>query len=312
MCIRDRAKKDPSGIGGRLLPSLIYGPNHPYAVVRGGDEAAIKSLSRADLVSFRDHWLRADNAKIYVVSDQPLAQVMPLLEAEFGKWAAPAAPKGAKQFGAIPPRPGAPRIVLVDRPQSPQSVILGGEITPVDPKGPVYALGTANDVLGGNFLSRINMDLRETKGWSYGVSGSAQLNEKAVPYVVNAPVQADRTGESIVALMDQYRSFLTEKGVTQEEQERALANRINALPGQFESSEDVLSAMMSNDLYGRPDDYYETLAAKYRGLTAADLDKAIRDAVDPKGFVWVVVGDAAKIRPQLEKLGYPIEVVQPR
>jgi len=100
--------------------------------------------------------------------------------------------------------------------------------------------------------------------------------------------------------------------VTQEEQERALANRINALPGQFESSEDVLSAMMSNDLYGRPDDYYETLAAKYRGLTAADLDKAIRDAVDPNGFVWVVVGDAAKIRPQLEKLGYPIEVVQPR
>ena len=307
-----QAKKDPGGIGARLLPSLIYGSDHPYATVRGGDEAAIKALSREELLAFRSSWLRSDNAKIYVVSDKPLAEVMPLLEAEFGKWSAPGTPKGAKQFGAIPPRPNAPRIVLVDRPQSPQSIILGGQITPVDPKSPVYALGSANDVLGGNFLSRINMDLRESKGWSYGVSGSAQLSERAVPYIVNAPVQSDRTGESIVALNEQIRGFLTDKGVTQEEEERALANRINALPGQFETSEAVLSAMMSNDLYGRPDDYYETLAAKYRALSAADLDRAIRGAVDPNGFVWVVVGDAAKVRPQLDKLGYPIEVVQPR
>jgi len=307
-----QAKKDPGGIGARILPSLIYGANHPYAVVRGGDEATIKSLSREELLAFRDSWLRSDNAKIYVVSDKPLAEVMPLLEAEFGKWAAPSTAKGAKQFGTLPPRPNAPRIVLIDRPQSPQSIILAGQITPVDPKSPVYALGSANDVLGGNFLSRINMDLRETKGWSYGVSGSAQLNEKAVQYIVNAPVQADRTGESIVALNEQIRHFLTDKGITLEEQERALANRINALPGQFETSEAVLSAMMSNDLYGRPDNYYETLASKYRALSAADLDRAIRDAVDPNGFVWVVVGDSSKVRPQLDKLGYPIEVVQPR
>jgi predicted Zn-dependent peptidase len=246
------------------------------------------------------------------VSDKPLADVMPLLEAEFGRWSAPSTPKGAKQFGAIPPRPNTPRIVLVDRPQSPQSVILGGQITPVDPKGPVYALGSANDVLGGNFTSRINMDLRETKGWSYGVGGGAQLYERAVPYIVNAPVQSDRTGDSLVALNDQFTAFLGDKGVTQEEQERTLANRINALPGQYETSEAVLGAMMSNDLFGRPDDYQETLAGKYRALTAADLDNAIRAAVNPTGFVWVVVGDAAKIRPQLDKLGYPIEVVQPR
>ena len=307
-----QAKKDPNGIAQRLLPSLLYGPGHPYSTVRGGDEAAIKAISRDELLGFRDRWLRADNAKIYVVSDRPLAEVMPLLEKEFGRWTPPATAKGVKQFGTIPARLTAPRIVLVDRPQSPQSVIVGGQVTPVDPKGPVEALGSANDVLGGNFLSRINMDLRETKGWSYGVRGSAQLSERAVPYIVSAPVQADRTGDSIVALNEQIAGFLGDKGVTEEEQERTLANRINGLPGQFETSEAVLNAMMSNDLYGRPDNYYETLAARYRALGAADLDKAIRDAVDPKGFVWVVVGDAAKIRPQLEKLGYPIEVVQPR
>ena len=307
-----QAKKSPSGMAQRILPSLLYGASHPYAVVPGGEEAAVKTISRQELLSFRERWLRADNAKVYVVSDRPLSQVMPLLEAEFGRWTAPTSPKGTKAFGAIPPRSTAPRIVLVNRPQSPQSLIVGGQVTPVDPRSPVYALGSANDVLGGNFTSRINMDLRESKGWSYGVGGGAQLNERAVPYVINAPVQSDRTGDSLVALNDQIAAFLGDKGVTQEEQERTLANRINALPGQFETSEAVLGAMLSNDLYGRPDDYYETLAGKYRALTAADLDRAIRAAVDPRAFVWVVVGDAAKIRPQLEKLGYPIEVVEAR
>jgi zinc protease len=307
-----QVKKDPNGMAQRLLPGLLYGANHPYAVLRGGDEAALKGLSRADLIAFRDRWLRPDNAKLYIVSDRPLAEVMPLLEAEFGRWAPPGSPKGTKAFGAIPQRPAAQRIVLIDRPQSPQSVIIAGQVTPVDPKGPTEALGAANDVLGGNFLSRINMDLREEKGWSYGVRGSASLNERAVPYIISAPVQADRTGDSIAALNAQLNGFLGDKGVNSEELERTIANRINGLPGQFETSSAVLSAMMSNDLYGRPDDYYETLAAKYRAFAAGDLDRAMRDAVDPKGFVWVVVGDAAKVKPQLDKLGMPVEVVQPK
>ncbi len=302
-------KKDPNGIASRIMPGLLYGANHPYAGVRGGDEAAVKSISRNDLVGFRDTWLRPDNVKIYVVSDRPLSLMMPQLEAEFGQWKAPATAKGVKQFGAIPARLTAPKIYLIDRPQSPQSVIMAGQITPVDPKGETEALGTANDVLGGNFLSRINMDLREAKGWSYGVRGSASLQEKAVPYIISAPVQADRTGDSIVALNEQLKGFFGDKGVTGEELDRTIANRINGLPGRFETSDAVLNAMISNDMYGRPDDYYVTLADKYRGYKAGDLDKAMRDAVNPNGFVWVVVGDAAKVKPQLDKLGYPVEVV---
>ena len=302
-------KKDPNGMAQRTLPTLLYGAAHPYAVVRGGDEAVLKSLSRDELLAFRSSWLRADNAKIYVVSDRPLAEITPLLEAEFGRWSAPAAAKGVKSFGAVPARPTTSRIVLIDRPQSPQSIIIGGQVTPVDPKSPTEALGAGNDVLGGNFLSRINMDLRETKGWSYGVGGGASLNERAVSYVVSAPVQADRTGDSIAALNEQFAGFFGAKGVNAEELDRTVANRVNGLPGRFETAEAVLGAMMSNDLYGRPDNYHETLAAKYRAFAASDLDNAMRAAVDPKGFVWVVVGDAAKIRPQLDKLGMPIEVV---
>ena len=303
-------KKDPNGMAQRTLPTLLYGATHPYAVVRGGDETVLKSLSRDDLLAFRDRWLRADNAKIYVVSDKPLAEITPLLEAEFGRWASPAGTKGVKSFSAAPARPTASRIVLIDRPQSPQSIIIGGQVTPVDPKGPTEALGAANDILGGSFLSRINMDLRETKGWSYGAGGGASLNERAVSYVVSAPVQADRTGDSIAALNEQFSGFFGAKGVNAEELDRTIANRVNGLPGRFETAEAVLGAMMSNDLYGRPDNYHETLAVKYRAFRAADLDQAMRSAVDPKGFVWVVVGDAAKIRPQLDKLGMPIEVIQ--
>jgi len=156
------------------------------------------------------------------------------------------------------------------------------------------------------------MDLRETKGWSYGVRGSVSINENAVPYIVSAPVQADRTGDSIKALVSNYREFLTSKGTTDDELKRTVANNIQQLPGRFETSSAVLQAMITNDLLGRPDDYYEKLAPLYRAQTRASLDQAFRGAVTPEGFVWVVVGDAAKIRPQLEKLKMPIEVIQPR
>ncbi|MFC7535980.1 M16 family metallopeptidase [Sphingomonas sp. GCM10030256] len=307
-----QAQKDPNQIAVRALPTLLYGANHPYAVIGAGDPAAVKSFSRDDLVRFQQTWLRPDTMQIFVVSDRPLAEIKQQLDARFGEWKAPAAPKGNKTFAAAPARPTAPRIVLIDRPGSPQSVIYGGQLTPVDPRSDIVPISSANDILGGNFLSRINMDLRETKGWSYGVRGTVQLNQKAVPYLITAPVQADRTGESIAALNSQIRDMLGAKGVNDEELTRTVANNINQLPGRFETSQAVLQAMITNELYGRPDDYYEQLADKYRGLTRSGLDQALRGAIDPRGFVWVVVGDAAKVKPQLAKLGMPVEVAEAR
>jgi predicted Zn-dependent peptidase len=303
-------QKDPTRVANRLLPSVLYGRTHPYAGPPGGDPAAIARFSRADLIAFRDRWLRPDNAKIFVVSDRPLSEIEPLIEARFGHWAPPAAARGVKTFTAPPPRPTAPKILLINRTGAPQSSIVGGQLLPVDPKGEIVALDTANDVLGGTFLSRLNMDIREAKGWSYGVNGDFSVSEHAVPYVVAAPVQADRTGDALSALNADIRQFLSTSGVTQEERDRTVANSVNRLPGQFETSGSVLSAMMTMDVLGRPDNYYELLAPKYRAQTPASLDQAARAAIDPKGFTWIVVGDAAKIRPQLEKLGMPIEVVE--
>ena len=303
-------QKDPTRVARRVLPSVLYGPNHPYGGPSGGDPKAIAAFTRNDFVAFDQRWLRPDNVKIFIVSDRPLSEVQPLLEQRFGTWAAPASPKGAKNFIAARARPASPRILLVNRPGAPQSSILGAQLLPIDPRSDIIPFDTANEVLGGNFLSRLNMDLRESKGWSYGVRGGEAVQLHAVPYLISAPVQADRTGESVAALSSQVGSFLTTNGVTQQELGLAVANSINGLPGEFETSGAVLQAMMNIDMLGRPDDYYQTLPAKYRAQTMASLNQAARAAIDPKGFTWIVVGDAAKVRPQLEKLGIPIEVVE--
>ena len=307
-----QAQKEPNAIASRALPALLYGENHPYATTSLGDAAAVTRFTRDDLVTFQQRWLRPDNLELFVVSNLPLAELQPLLDARFGKWATPAMAKGVKTFPALPVRPAKSRIVLIDRPGSPQSVIRAAQLTPIDPRSDITTVASASDVLGGNFLSRMNMDLREEKGWSYGVSGNIGLTVHAVPYTIVAPVQADRTGDSIRALSGQIGTFLSAKGVNDEELTRTVTRNISQLPGQFETSGAVLGAMQTNALYGRPDNYHELLADRYRALTRQGLDSALRSAIAPEGFVWVVVGDAAKVRPQLAKLGLPIEVVTPR
>jgi predicted Zn-dependent peptidase len=241
----------------------------------------------------------------------PLNQLVPLLEARFGNWQPPSVPRGVKQFNAPVPAPR-PRIIIIDRPQSPQSVILAGQILPAEGTQDLLNLTAANEALGGSFLSRINMELRERRGWSYGARGSANLFEHQVPYIIQAPVQADRTGDSIAAAIEMVRGFLGPNGVTAEELNRIQLGNTRQLAGQFETSPAVLGALRSNALYRRPDNYWETIADRYRGMTSQVLDQTARRYIDPSKFVWVVVGDAQRIRPQLERLGMPIEVMQPR
>jgi predicted Zn-dependent peptidase len=305
-----QTQKDPTRVARRLLPVVLYGANHPYGGPPGGDPKAIGAFNRADFAAFEQHWLRPDNAKLFIVSDRPLSEVQPLLEARFGNWTAPATAKGVKNFVAPTARPTSPKILLVNRTGAPQSSIIGAELLPLDPKSDIVPFDAANDVLGGDFNARLNMDLREDKGWSYGVGGGESVLLHAVPYTVSAPVQADRTGDSLAELNKLITDYLTTNGTTAEERERVVTKNINQLPGEFETSAAVLGAIMNIDMLGKPDNYYETLAPKYRALTQASLDAAARSALDPKGFIWIVVGDAAKVRPQLEKLGMPIEVVE--
>ena len=299
--------KQPQGLGGRVMPGVLFGANHPYGVPSSGRGNAdvVAKLTREDAVAFHKAWVRPEKAKIFVVSDRPLAEVKTLLEARFGNWKTEG-PAGTKLALTAAPAPK-PRIILVNRPDSPQSLILGGLVLPLKGTDDVDTLVTSNENLGGGFLSRINMDLRETKGWSYGAFGGINRLADAVTYSIRAPVQADKTGESIAALMSNLKDFVGTKGTTTEEFERTISGSIRELPGSFELAGSVLGGMQSNDLFKRPDSYYETTASKYRAMTREGLDAAMRSVLKPDQFVWVVVGDEKIVRPQLEKLGLPVE-----
>ncbi|WP_380872603.1 zinc protease [Sphingomonas sp. DBB INV C78] len=307
----------PRGIARRTIPELLYGKLHPYGVPLSGSgtEAGVKAVTRDDLLSFHQSWLRPDNGKIFIAGDTTLAEIKPLLEARFGQWQAPATAKGAKLF-RMDRMARPPRIVLIDRPQSPQSYIMAGHLLPFKGTDDPVTFTTANEVVGGSFLSRLNMDLREDKGWAYGAFSTSPLVRDTMPFYVIAPVQTDRTGDSIAAAIGDIKTFLTTKGVDQEEHERTINSQIRSLPGSFETSGDLLSGLMTIDTFGRPDDYYTKLADRYRAISAADMDKAARAAIRPDDLIWVVVGDAAKVRPQLEKLkekgiNLPVEDAKP-
>lgn len=303
-------RTQPAALASRALPELLYGANSPYGrpFSGNGDEASVRSITEADIRTDYAKWIRPDNAKIFVVSDKPLAEILPILNAQLGQWVPPASAKPVKDFSA--PIPAAtPKIVLIDRPQSPQSFIMGGEVLDASGTDDLLVLNAANNVLGNDFLSRINSDLRETKGWSYGVNASVSGFQHRVPYLVTAPVQADQTGPAIAALNAQFNDFLKGgKGVTPAELERTVNGNTRRLAGSYETSGAVLGALRTNDMLGRPDDYPETVAARTNALTADQLDATARAAIDPARFVWVVVGDAAKVKPQLDALGIPVEV----
>ncbi len=299
---------NPNAIASRLMAPMLYGANHPYGIPPSGlgDAKAVTEATRDQLAAFHSNWIRPDNARVFVVGDTTLAEVKKQLDATLGQWKAPKTAKPVKNFDIAIPAPK-PRILFFDRPKSPQSVILAGKV--LDAKGgdQLEVLRSANDIFGGNFLSRFNTNLRETKGWSYGVRSRISSETDRLSWVAVAPVQADRTGDSIKELQNDLKSFLADKGVTKDELERTVNGSVRELPGSFETSADVLAGLRNIVKFGRPDNYYETLPATYEAMTAAEIDAAARKALSTDDLVYVVVGDAAVVKPQLDGLGLPVE-----
>lgn len=303
---------NPNAIASRLMAPMLYGADHPYGIPPSGlgDAKAVEAATRDQLAAFHATWIRPDNARIFVVGDTTLAEVKKQLDASLGAWKAPATAKPVKNFDIAIPAP-TPRIVLFDRPKSPQSVILAGKVLDAKGRDSLEILRSANDIFGGNFLSRFNTNLRETKGWSYGVRTRISGETDRLSWVAVAPVQADRTGDSIRELQSDLKSFLTDKGVSQAELERTVNGSVRELPGSFETSTDVLAGLRNIVKFGRPDNYYETLPATYEAMTAAEIDAAARRALSTDDLVYVVVGDAAVVKPQLDGLGLPVETATP-
>ena len=300
---------DPGNMTRRVLPVLLYGANHPYGVpsTGSGSTAGVKAVTQADLKAWHKRWIRPDNATMFVVGDITMAELKPQLEATFGTWQADAAvAKGAKTFPAVPEPKGA-RIILIDRPDSPQSYIRGGVVLPVKGSDDPIALRAANDILGGLSTSRLNMDIREDKGWAYGVGSVFGDTADRMVSVIVAPVQSDRTGDSLAAMIGDVKAFTSSKPIDGAERDKAINNIVRSLPGDFESGGALLAAIEKNAVYGRGDDYYAKLVQRLQALTPAQLNEAAK-LLSTDRFTWIVVGDRKLVEPQLARLGLPIEV----
>ncbi|MEZ5743409.1 MAG: pitrilysin family protein [Sphingomonadaceae bacterium] len=301
---------NPAARANRAIGPLIY-KGHPYAQPSDGlgDEASLKAITPEALKAAHTEWFRPDLARITVVGDTTMANLLPQLEDAFGSWGNPARPKPVKDLTAAIPEQAA-RIVLIDQPGAAQSVIFAGRVLPLNgTDADQEAVALANDVVGGGFLSRLNDDLRETKGWSYGVFSGVRRPMGPRAFVVQAPVQADRTGDAIAAIRQILSDFPGKTPMNEEELERVIEGNIRGLAHNLETNGQVLYAVLDNDVLGRPDNYYETLADRYRALGAKRIEEAAAQFLKPEGLTWVVVGDRKSVEPQLADLGLPVEIL---
>ncbi len=300
---------NPAALAGRELAPLIFGAGHPYGFPPSGlgTVDGLKRATRDDLVDAHARWIRPEKLQLIVVGDTTLDSLLPHLERAFGDWQPPAGAPGEKPKPAVVTAP-APRILLIDRPNSPQSFIAAGQPLAVTGRDDRLDLALANETLGGSFTSRLNMDLRESKGWSYGVRSIVAPSVGQMAFRILAPVQQDRTGDSVAAIMNNVRLFAGPEPVAREDLDRAINSSIYALPGDFETSGSVLGALETISVLGRPDDYYARLPARYRAQDQQQVTRAVASLIDPGRLQWVVVGDAKLVEPQLRKLGLPVEV----
>jgi len=298
----EQEQKDPIQMALRVYPGLIYGPGHAYGnpMTGSGTTASTQAITREDLAKFHQTWFRPNNATLVVVGDTTLAEVTPKLEKLFAGWKAGQVP--TKNLSAVK-LATEPVVYIMDKPGAGQSVIVTGHVAVPANTPQEIAIQAMNDDLGGAFSSRLNMNLREDKHWAYG-AGSFFFGARAQrPLFIYAPVQTDKTKESLVEVNKEIHGILKDHPVTAEELTRVQANETLSLPGSRETTSAVGYSILDILQYGWPDNYYDTMASKIRALKTSDLDAAAKQVLHPESMVWLVVGDRAKIEQGVKELG---------
>jgi zinc protease len=293
-------KTDPNQLALRILPPLVYGPGHAYAIpfTGSGTEASVKALKAGDMQQFVRDFLRPDNAKIIVAGDTTLAEIIPQLDAAFGDWTPGPGPVPKKNLAQVS-APAKPRVYLMDRPGSQQSVIIAGVTAPSTLAENNLQIHTMNSAFGGLFSSRLNMNLREDKHWAYGAfsfSGNA-IGQRL--FMMYAPVQTDKTADSAREMLKEATAVVGDTPLTQEEIAKVKNTDVRALPGEYESGQAVLGALQSIVVYHRPDDYVQTFKHRVEAQTDADVEAAAKQVIRPDALTWVVIGDRKQVEPSL-------------
>ncbi|MEK9990282.1 MAG: pitrilysin family protein [Halieaceae bacterium] len=296
-------KNEPVQLALRTLPLLMYGDDHAYGIpfTGSGTEASINALTRDELVSWHQTWIRPSNGTLFVVGDTTMEEILPLLNQYFGAWKENRMAVPEKNIAEVAMREGA--VYLIDKPGAPQSLILAGHVAPATGVDNNIDILTMNDVIGGSFTARVNMNLREDKGWAYGAYTFMQDARGQRPWLAYAPVQTDKTADSIKELKREMDEFLNSSPARQDELDKSVRNNVNSLPGQFETAGAVLDALLSNDRFGRPDDYVSSLKSRYEAVDLAAVRAAAAQVIHPDNLIWLIVGDLEQIEQQIRDLG---------
>jgi zinc protease len=299
-------RASPTGLAARLAPALLYGPDHAYGRSAIGTEKTVGAISRDDLAAWHATWFKPGSATIVVTGDTTLAKVMPALEASFGAWRAGSAP--AKDSAAAPKTAGA-KIYLVDKPDAPQSVIVAAQLSQPQGQPEDLAMEPVMQNFGGMATSRMNRNLRLDKHWSYGTSGQLTSPRGQRALMVTAPVQTDKTRESMLEVAREIRGVAGERPLAGEEYASIMRNMTSRLAGRFETIAALESAAITSINLKLPDNYWPDYAANIRGLTEPQLANAARKFVRPDEVTWLVVGDLRKIENGVRSLGWGDVVV---
>jgi zinc protease len=297
-----REKMTPLPMAMRVLPRLLYGPDHAYAVpfTGSGTEASVAAITRDDLVRFHQAFFKPNNATLAVVGDVSLDTLVPLLESQFAGWMKGDVP--AENIGEAP-SPAAASVYLIDRPGSAQSILIAGETAPPrsDPRD--IAIQVVHTVLGGSATSRLNLNLREDKHWTYGASTSLVDARGPRPFIAYTSVQTDKTKDALREMQRELRGIAGDRPPTADDLAKTREYLTRRLPGRWETNSAALASLSEMLGLGLPLDYYAEYPAAVRALDLPATVAAAREVVQPDRLIWVVVGDREKIEPGIRTLG---------
>jgi zinc protease len=296
-------KSQPFGMVLRSLNKYLYGDGHPYSnpLTGSGYEETVAEITRDDIINFYETWMKPNNATLIVTGDIDMGSLRDKLEKSLGKWKKGSVPTISFTEGKSNTKN---TLYLIDRPESQQSVIVAGHLTKKYGEVSEIALEQMVSILGGEFTSRINMNLREDKHWSYGAGGFVLGTQQDRPFLVFAPVQTDKSAESVTELRKELAEFVSRRPATQAELDKVKTNKVLKLPGQWETNNAVNNSLYNLVKYNLPDDYYQKYDDNVRNITLADLREVSVDVVKPDDVNWFVVGDKAEIVAKLDELGF--------
>jgi len=294
-------KVTPLQMALRALPPVLFGCGHAYAVplTGSGTEESVQRLSRGDMAAFHAAWFKPNNATLIVVGDTTLPEIKPKLEEKFGTW----------QKGPIPSkdlhhveRPGTPAVYLVDKPGAQHSVVIAGTLAPSpDPRSEI-AVETMNNIFGGTFGARLNMNLREEKHWSYGAASILYGARAQRPFLAYASVQADRTADTILEIRKELCGMQGARPILQEELDKVKQQQIFELPGAYETTNAIGNLWSDLLQLGLPLDFHDTYVSRVSALTIPEIESCAQALLSPDNMIWMVVGDRATVEPALRKL----------